>query len=131
MSSAYSRTDRIAEMMQRKLAQIIRLEIKDPRLPSLLTISAVEVSRDLGHAKVYFTVFNGDPIQTTAILNAAASYLRTALARTISTRTVPQLHFIYDESIEYGERLSRLIDDVNPPEADEHSDDKSNDDAAV
>ena len=130
MSSAYSRTDRIAEMMQRKLAQIIRLEIKDPRLPNFLTISAVEVSRDLGHAKVYFTAFNGDPVQTTVILNSAASYLRTALARTISTRTVPQLHFIYDESIEYGERLSRLIDDVNPPETDEQSDDKSDDDAA-
>lgn len=128
MSTAYSRTDRIAEMMQRKLAQIIRLEIKDPRLPNFLTISAVNVTKDLGHAKVYFTVLNGDPVQTTAILNAASSYLRTALARTISTRTVPQLHFIYDESIEYGERLSRLIDDVNPP--DEHSDDKSNDDPA-
>jgi len=130
MSSAYSRTDRIAEMMQRKLAQIIRLEIKDPRLPSFLTISAVQVTKDLGHAKVYFTVLNGDPVQTTAILNAASSYLRTALARTISTRTVPQLHFIYDESIEYGERLSRLIDDVNPPETDEDFDDKSNDDTA-
>ncbi len=130
MSSAYSRTDRIAEMMQRKLAQIIRLEIKDPRLPNFLTISAVQVTKDLGHAKVYFTVLNGDPVQTTAILNAASSYLRTALARTISTRTVPQLHFIYDQSIEYGERLSRLIDDVNPPELNEDSDGKSNDDVA-
>lgn len=117
MSSSYSRTDRIAEMIQRKLAQIIRLEIKDPRVPSFLTISAVNVTKDLGHAKVYFTAYNGDPIQATVILNAAASYLRTALARTISTRTVPELHFIYDQSIEYGERLSRLIDDVNPPES--------------
>lgn len=117
MSSAYSRTDRVAEMMQRKLAQIIRTEIKDPRLPSLITISSVEVTKDLGHAKVYFTVFNGDAVITAKILNGAASYLRTALARTIDTRTVPQLHFIFDESIEYGERLSRLIDKVNPPEA--------------
>jgi ribosome-binding factor A len=114
--AGYSRTDRIAEMMQRKLAQIIRVEIKDPRLPSLITISAVEVSKDLGHAKIYFTVFNGDSALTAKILNAAASYLRTALARTINTRTVPQLHFIFDESIEYGEKLSRLIDKVNPPE---------------
>lgn len=120
-NSAYSRTDRIGEMIQRKLAEIIRLEIKDPRLPNFITISAVEVSRDLGHAKVYFTAFNGDPVQTTVILNAAASYLRTALTRTISTRTVPQLHFMYDESIEYGERLSRLIDDVNPAKSDDES----------
>ncbi len=123
MSSTYSRTDRIAEMMQRKLAQIITLEIKDPRLPSLVTISQVKVTRDLGHAKVYFTVYNGDPALTETILNSAASYLRTALARTISTRTVPQLHFIFDESIEYGERLSRLIDQVNPADSEESDDD--------
>ncbi len=122
MSAAYSRTDRIAELMQRKLAQIIRVEIRDPRLPSLITISAVEVTKDLGHAKIYFTAYNGDPVQAAVILNAAASYLRTALARTITTRTIPQLHFIYDKSIEYGERLSRLIDDVNPSESQEYSD---------
>jgi len=120
-NSAYSKTDRIAEMIQRKLAEIIRTEINDPRLPSLITLSAVEVSRDLGHAKVYFTAFNGDPVQTTLILNSASSYLRTALTRTIKTHTVPQLHFVYDKSIEYGERLSKLIDDVNPPKSDDES----------
>ncbi len=113
MSNDFKRTDRVAEMMQRKLAQIIQQEIKDPRLPNLLTISAVQVTRDLGHAKIYFTVYNGDAAQSEAILNAAASYLRTALARTVTLRTVPQLHFIHDKSIEYGSRLSRLIDDVN------------------
>ena len=116
MSSHFKRTDRIAEMMQRKLAQIIQQEIKDPRLPGLITISAVTVTRDLGHAKVYFTAFNDDSAQTATILNTAASYLRTALAKTMTLRTVPQLHFIYDESIEYGKRLSRLIDEVNDPE---------------
>jgi ribosome-binding factor A len=120
-NSAYSKTDRIAEMIQRKLAEIIRTEINDPRLPSLITLSAVEVSRDLGHAKVYFTAFNGDPIQTALILNSASSYLRTALTRTIKTHTVPQLHFVYDKSIEYGERLSKLIDEVNPPKSDDES----------
>lgn len=119
--STFSKTDRIAELIQRKLSQIIRLEIKDPRLPTLLTLSHVEVSRDLGHAKVYFTVYKGDPIQTTVILNASASYLRSALARTIETRTIPQLHFIYDESVEYGERLSRLIDDVNKSDSNDSS----------
>lgn len=130
MSAAYSRTDRIAEMMQRKLAQIIRVEIRDPRLPSLITISGVEVTKDLAHAKIYFTAYNGDPVQAAAILNTAASYLRSALARTITTRTIPQLHFIYDASIEYGERLSRLIDEVNPSEAEEHSDDKPDEQSA-
>jgi ribosome-binding factor A len=120
MSTNFKRTDRIAEMIQRKLAQIIPQEVKDPRLKGLVTISAVKVAADLGHAKVYFTVFNEDKREAASILNAAASYLRTALARSITLRTVPQLHFIYDESIEYGERLSRLIDKVNPPNSDDN-----------
>lgn len=118
MSNNFKRTDRIAEMIQRKLAQIIPQEVKDPRLKGFVTISAVKVAADLGHAKVYFTIFDDDKAQATIILNASASYLRSALARSITLRTVPQLHFIYDESIEYGERLSRLIDDVNTPDSD-------------
>ncbi|MBL7481826.1 30S ribosome-binding factor RbfA [Legionella bononiensis] len=123
MSNNFKRTDRIAEMIQRKLAQIIPQEVRDPRLNGFVTISAVKVAADLGHAKVYFTIFDVDKELATSILNAAASYLRSALARSITLRTVPQLHFIYDESIEYGERLSRLIDEVNPPASD---DDESN-----
>ncbi len=119
MSSDFKRTDRIAEMMQRKLSQIIQQEVKDPRLPGFITISAVTVARDLGHAKIYFTALNDEAGMADSILNAAASYLRTALARTLTLRTVPQLHFIYDKSIEYGRHLSRLIDDVNPPEQDD------------
>ena len=115
MSNDFKRTDRIAEMMQRKLAQIIQQEVKDPRLPAFITISAVTVTRDLGHAKVYFTALNDEAGMADVILNASASYLRTALARTLTLRTVPQLHFIHDESIEYGRHLSRLIDEVNPP----------------
>ncbi|KTC76855.1 30S ribosome-binding factor RbfA [Legionella brunensis] len=117
MRNAFKRTDRVAEMMQRKLSQIIQQEIKDPRLPAFVTISSVKVSADLGHAKVYFTVLNDDKQLTASILNAAASYLRTALARSIQLRTVPQLHFVYDESIEYGRRLSRLIEEANPPKS--------------
>ncbi|PWY56665.1 30S ribosome-binding factor RbfA [Legionella qingyii] len=123
MGHNFKRTDRVAEMIQRKLAQIIPMEVKDPRLTGFVTISAVKVAADLGHAKVYFTVLNDDKETTATILNAAASYLRSALARSITLRTVPQLHFVYDESIEYGERLSRLIDKVNPPSSE---DDESN-----
>ena len=119
MSNDSKRIDRISELMQRKLSQLIQQEVKDPRLSRFITISAVKVSPDLGHAKVYFTVFGDEIKQTAEILNSAASFLRTTLARTMKFRTVPQLHFIYDESIEYGRRLSRLIDDLNPPEKDE------------
>ncbi|MCW8398891.1 30S ribosome-binding factor RbfA [Legionella sp. PATHC038] len=120
MGHNFKRTDRVAEMIQRKLAQIIPMEVKDPRLTGFVTISAVKVAADLGHAKVYFTVLNDDKKMVTAILNAAASYLRSALARSITLRTVPQLHFVYDESIEYGQRLSRLIDEVNPPTSEDN-----------
>lgn len=120
MGQNFKRTDRIAEMIQRKLAQIIPQEVKDPRLNGFVTISAVKVAADLGHAKIYFTVLNADKKVAETILNAAASYLRSALARSITLRTVPQLHFIYDESIEYGQRLSRLIDDVNLPSTDDN-----------
>lgn len=118
MKKAFNRTDRVAEMIQRKLAQIISQEIQDPRLTSLVTISGVKVTRDLGHAKIYFTVLTDDPTETTLILNTAASFLRSALARTNTLRTVPQLHFVYDESIEYGKRLSRLIDEANHTKTD-------------
>lgn len=118
MANAFKRTDRIAQVMQRQLAQVIQQEIKDPRLPGLITISAAQVSRDLSHAKIYFTVFNGNPVEAASILNAAASYLRSVLAKSMTLRTVPQLHFIHDTSVEYGARLSRLIDQVNPSEDD-------------
>ncbi|KTC94414.1 30S ribosome-binding factor RbfA [Legionella erythra] len=119
MSNDFKRTDRVAEMLQRKLSQIIQQEIKDPRLPNFVTISGVKVSGDLSHAKVYFTVLGDENKQAAVILNTAASYLRSALARTIKLRTVPQLHFVYDESIEYGRRLSKLIDEANPDSQDE------------
>jgi ribosome-binding factor A len=120
MAQNFKRTDRVAEMIQRKLAQIIPLEVKDPRLNGIVTISAVKVAADLAHAKVYFTVLNNDKKLVETILNAAASYLRSALARSITLRTVPQLHFVYDESIEYGQRLSRLIDEANPSSTDDN-----------
>jgi ribosome-binding factor A len=122
MSNQFKRTDRISETIMRNLAQIIQQEITDPRLPGLVTLSAVKVSKDLSHAKVYFTVLNTEPDQAVIILNTAASYLRTLLAKTINLRIVPQLHFVYDESIEYGKRLSRLIDEVNTPDSNDEQD---------
>jgi len=116
VSSNFKRTDRIAQLIQRQLAVLIPSEIRDPRLPGLITVSAAEVSKDLGHAKIYFTIFNGNPAEAETILNAAASHLRSILAKSLTLRTVPQLHFMHDKSIEYGARLSRLIGQVNQPD---------------
>ena len=115
--SDFKRVDRIAELIQRKLAELIQKEVKDPRLQGFVTVAAVKVSKDLSHAKVYFTVFNGDPVKAQVILNNASSYLRTVLAKSIMLRVVPQLHFVHDVSLEYGNRLSRLIDEVNNSDA--------------
>ncbi len=107
------RPDRIAGLMQRKLAHLIQHEIHDPRLPRWMTILDVNISKDLGHARVYFTVIDDEPDEVAAVLNASAPFLRTALAKTLSLRKVPKLTFVYDASVEYGKQLNRLIDKAN------------------
>ena len=112
-----ARSARIADQIQRELAEVIRLELRDPRV-KLVTLTGVELSRDQSHAKVFFTVLGaeGQQEETREGLTRAAGFLRSALAHRLSTRTVPELAFAYDESIERGVRLSRLIDEaVSPP----------------
>jgi len=113
MPKEFSRGQRIADQIQRELSDIIRLEIKDPRV-LLVTITDVEVSKDNAHAKVFFTVL-GEPAQQEAAgraLEHAAGFMRSILAKRIKLRTCPQLHFHYDVSVERGMRLSRLIDEA-------------------
>jgi ribosome-binding factor A len=114
MARDFPRTRRIAEQIQRELAEVIRLELKDPRVASLVTITDVEVSPDQSHAKVFFTLL-GDAnkiVETTEGLKRAAGFLRTQLAHRVKLRTVPQLEFKYDASVERGVKLSRLIDEA-------------------
>ena len=112
MPREFSRTRRVSEQMQRELAQLIREEINDPRVGSMVTVSAVDVSRDFGHAKVYITILDDqqDRKETIGILNKAAGFLRHEIGSRMTMRTIPQLHFHYDESIERGSHLSSLID---------------------
>ena len=113
MAKEFSRTQRIGDQMQRELALLVQREIKDPRL-GLVTITAVDVSRDLGHAKVFITVMGKDsPEQITQnleILSEAAGFLRMQLGKAMKVRSVPQLHFHYDASIRRGAELSALIE---------------------
>jgi ribosome-binding factor A len=113
MPRDHSRTLRVAEQIQRELAELIRLELKDPRV-GMVTLTDVEVSADYAHAKVFFTTLGtSDQIAAaTAGLNHAAGFLRHELGRRIKLRGIPELHFIYDESVERGVRLSRLIDEA-------------------
>ena len=111
MPKDYPRSRRIAEQVQRWLVDIIRLELKDPRV-GLITITDVEVTPDQRLARVFFTLL-GDETQVeeaTRGLTHAAGFLRSQLARRFETRSVPQLEFVYDASVERGSRLSRLIE---------------------
>jgi ribosome-binding factor A len=113
MPRDYSRTLRVAEQIQRELADMIRLEVKDPRV-GMVTLTDVEVSADYAHAKVFFTTLGDDDqiAAATAGLNHAAGFLRHELGQRVKLRGVPQLHFVYDESVERGIRLSQLIDEA-------------------
>ena len=114
MPKDYSRSRRIAEQIQRELAGLVRLELKDPRVAGLLTITDVEVSADQSHAKVFFTLLGDETRvkETTTGLTRAAGFLRTQLAKRMKLRTVPTLEFKYDASVERGMKLSRLIDEA-------------------
>jgi ribosome-binding factor A len=111
MPRDYPRSRRIAEQVQRELSDILRVELKDPRV-GMITLTDVEVSHDQSHAKVFFTVL-GDAERIAAAaegLKHAAGFLRSELAHRMKLRTVPQLQFKHDESVERGMRLSQLID---------------------
>jgi ribosome-binding factor A len=111
MPRDFPRSRRIAEQIQRELSDIIRVELKDPRV-GMITITDVEMTPDNAHAKVFFTVLGQQPRidEATAGLQHAAGYLRSQLAQRMKIRVVPQLHFEYDASVERGMRLSQLID---------------------
>lgn len=124
----FSRSDRIAEQIQRELAEMIRTELKDPRV-GFITLTSVQVTRDYSHAKVYYTVMNSENIEETqATLERAAGFLRGGVARVLKLFTVPQLHFVHDKSIEHGMYMHDLISKIareegldtpeNPPKDD-------------
>lgn len=99
----------MAEQVRRELAELVRDEIKDPRV-NWVSFSAVKLSKDLSNAVVYFTVMNDDERdQTLQALNNAAGFLRRQLAQRLRARVVPHLKFIHDDSIERGTTMEALI----------------------
>ena len=113
MKKHSQRAQRVGDQIQRELADLLRLHVKDPRI-GMVTVTGVEVSPDLSHAKVFFTHLAGAEHAAAAVeaLQHSAGYLRTELAHRFKLYSVPQLHFAYDDSIESGLKLSRLIDDA-------------------
>lgn len=120
----HHRAQRIAEQIRHELAVILMRETKDPRIHGV-TFTAVEVSSDLEHAKVWFTLLKGEPAEVGKVLGHAGGYLRTELAHRLRLRTVPRLTFQYDESVERGARLSRLIEEAVVEDRAHHRDDEA------
>lgn len=113
MPKDFSRVQRVAEQIRRELAELIRLELKDPRV-GFITLSDVELSPDYAHAKVFFTSLAPESAlpEIERGLKRASGFLRRELGRRIRIHNVPELHFVYDASVERGARLSKLIDDA-------------------
>ena len=113
--STPNRSFRVADQIQRDLAELIR-ELKDPRI-GMLTLSAVEVTPDYAHAKVFFTLLVGSPEGTAEALNEAAGFLRNGLFKRLHIHTVPTLHFHFDHSTERAAEMNALIQQANKTRA--------------
>jgi ribosome-binding factor A len=110
---------RVADQIQRDLAEIIAYELKDPRI-GMITITEVQVTPDYAHAKVYFTMLSEDKEavrNTIAGLQKASGFIRGQLGRRLTIHTIPDLHFIHDETTARGMALSKLIDEANATRA--------------
>ena len=113
VNKGFSRKDRVSEQIRRELAELIRTELKDPRV-GMVSITDVEVTADYAHAKVFFSTLAGkDQLpEVKAGLQRASGFLRRELGKRISIHMTPQLHFVFDQSLERGADLSKLIQEA-------------------
>ena len=107
-SNTPNRGFRVADQIQRDLTDLIARELKDPRV-GMVTVQAVEVTADYAHAKVFFSVLIGDPVECETALNQAAGFLRNGLFKRLMTHTVPTLHFHFDRTTERAADMNALI----------------------
>ncbi|MBR0132721.1 MAG: 30S ribosome-binding factor RbfA [Lachnospiraceae bacterium] len=115
---------RINQEVLKELSVIISRELKDPRIDPMTTVTAVNVAPDLKTAKVYVSVMGDETAKKDTItgLKSAAPFIRSCLAKTVNLRNTPELKFVIDDSIEYGIRMTELIESLNIPEAEENDD---------
>ena len=113
------RSQRVADQIQRDLAELIALEVKDPRV-GMVTLTEVQLTPDYAHAKVFFTTLIDDPaaVQNTLQgLSKASGFLRAQLGRRLHIHTLPELHFVHDTAPARGAALSKLIEEANASRA--------------
>ncbi|MBU1309957.1 MAG: 30S ribosome-binding factor RbfA [Gammaproteobacteria bacterium] len=135
----FSRVDRLSQQMKKEMAVILQREIKDPRLHTMITVSDVEVSRDLSHAKVFVTFLGlaDEKVEDNLkILNDASGFVRSLIGKRIQARIVPHIRFVFDESLNEGIRMATLVssaraeDDRRRLESGQALDDVASDNAA-
>ena len=107
-TSTPNRAFKVADQIQRDLADLIARELKDPRV-GMVTLQGIEVTPDYAHAKVFFSLLKGDPVETQAGLNQAAGFLRAGLFKRLHIHTVPTLHFLFDRTTERAADMNALI----------------------
>jgi ribosome-binding factor A len=132
MAKSYPRSKRVGEQIQRTMSELLRRDVRDPRLGSI-TITEVRVADDLSHAKIFYTVLGSglgkapDADLTQEILDSAATMLRGPLGRALKLRHAPQLQFVLDTLIDEGARLSALINQAVKKDKDRHGDEPAAD----
>ena len=121
MTKEFSRTERVGDFLHKELGRLIQQEMRDPRL-GMTSVTGVEVTRDLAHAKVYVTVLgcesDADAEEPLKVLNGASGFLRSQLAKINRARSTPNLRFYFDASLSRGQYMSRLIDDARRKDGD-------------
>jgi ribosome-binding factor A len=113
VNKGFSRKDRVSEQIRRELAELIRTELKDPRV-GIISLTDVEITADYAHAKVFFSTLAGSENLPAVMegLQKASGFLRRELGKRISIHMTPQLHFVFDQSLERGADLSKLIQEA-------------------
>jgi ribosome-binding factor A len=114
MAREFARTDRVGQEIQKEIATILMREVKDPRL-AMTTVSAVELTRDLAYAKIFVTFFTNEESEIKSsieVLNDAAGFIRSLLAKKLRARIMPHLRFVYDSSMSEGVRMGSLVDEA-------------------
>lgn len=126
MAREFKRADRVAQELQKEIAVILQREVKDPRI-GMVTVSDVEVTRDLAYAKVFVTfLFDSDQQyidQAMKGLEKAAPYIRTLVGKAMRLRIVPELRFVYDNTLIEGMRMSNLVSSVVREDEKRHQED--------
>jgi ribosome-binding factor A len=117
-TKSFHRTDRVSAQLRREVGKLVHEAVREYGLPSV-SVSDVEVSRDLAHAKVFVTALQAErSVEAVKALKELSRELRTELARRVKMRHVPELHFHYDDSVDRGERIEALLREDTPPPVD-------------